>query len=229
MSTKLRVCLYSSHLDGHLPELLASIRGKIDHICHIENEGWDWSQRMTWMFKISHARPSEILIFLDPYDTLFIGNVEELTGFLEKQPLLISATKRCWPHPGKQPFYEEKNPGMASPWRYVNPGVIAGKGGDISAAIAYGMRNFPITRSVPGTPMHNQDNDQRFWTDLYLSGYGLLDYQCELSQNLAWCTKDDFGFKDGRLHNLVTGSRPHFIHAAANTWYHIPKELLPWA
>ena len=229
---KLRVCCFSDYLDGNLPELMKSIRGKIVHIVHMESEGWDWTVRVEWQLKICQTYPEDILIFLDSYDCLFIGDVDELKDLLEKllgeNTMLLSTTKNCWPHPGKRPYYEAKDPTITSPWRYVNGMGPTGKGHVLAKALKFGIERFPIKKCIPGIPIHNQEDvDQRFWTDIYLSGYGTLDHQCEMSQNLAHMKEGDLGFKDKRLINTITGSRPHFLHAAAGSWIEIPDELLP--
>lgn len=175
-----------------------------------------------WQLAMATKCPNETLIIVDAYDTLFVGDADQLESMLEGEQLVYCASKVCWPDRDKESCYS----GDHSLWRYLNGSVMAGKGFTIRKAIEWGLEHAPIKPPVnDGRLIYHEDNDQRFWTDVYLHGYGSLDTNCEIFQNLACIKDEEFALVDGKFLNTVTATNPQFIHAAAHTWNLIPKEL----
>jgi hypothetical protein len=206
---------------------MKSLEGKIPVDMHIETGPFKWGDVVDFELRQARRYPKDNLIFTDAYDFLFIGDPEGVDEIISKQDLLLQSTVSCWPDEDKVPDYEYRNPDETSPWRYVSGCGGIGKGEDIAAAIEYGLKIYPVREPEPGKHLWAQDNDQRFWTSLYLDGWGNLDTRCEMTQNLHGVKAGNLELRDGKLHNLVTDSYPQFIHASAGTWKHIPKELIP--
>jgi hypothetical protein len=218
----LKLITYCNKLDRELPQLLKSIDGKIPYECHIISGKFTWNGVVDWLYGMTRKYSEDTLIVVDAYDTLFVGDPEELGDLSGVERLTFCASKVCWPDPEKACRY----PCNDSPWKYLNGGVMIGNGQAIHQAIEWGWRQYPILpASRHASMIFFEDNDQRFWTDLYLDGYGSLDTQCEIFQNLVGIEAGDVAVVDGRFTNLITETRPHFIHAAARTWNLIPKEL----
>jgi hypothetical protein len=230
----IRAIIYGNRLFTELHILMKSMRrGRLPFIINIESSPYQFQWRHVVEHQLMMARryPDDILVCVDAYDYLFLGEVEELEALLSKHSLLLPSSPSCWPHPAKAEAYELKQKeikGIKGHWRWVNGSGPAGRGREIEAAILYGLEHFPISeRHIKTDSVLGYDCNQRFWTDLYLAGWGEVDWKCELSQVIFKSQPGELGYKDGRLHNLVTGSKPQFIHAASQTWESIPKELLP--
>jgi hypothetical protein len=206
---------------------MKSLEGKIPVDMHIETGPFRWSNVLDFELRQARRYPNDLLIFTDAYDMLFVGDADEVEEIVSRQDLLLQSSAVCWPEELNKTLYNVKNPHETSPWRYVSGGGEIGRGQEIEAAIEYGLKHCPIQEPVKGVHLWKQDNDQRFWTDLYLAGWGKLDTRCEMAQSLYKARPGQLEIRNGRLHNLVTGSKPQFIHAAGGTWNNIPKELIP--
>ena len=170
---------------------------------------FSWKKLVDWEYALAKTYPKALIAFCDAWDMLYFGSRKEFEDVVGAQPLLLHAEKLCWPHPEKVALY----PPHASPWRYVNGTGPAGTGAAIAEVIEYGMEHFPLVEGTKDVHDVTQDNDQRFFTDIYLAGYGTLDTDCRLSQSLVQTANGEFAVKGGRLMNKVTGSRPLFVHA----------------
>ena len=217
------VLTYCNKIDRKLPELLRSLEGKVPYECHIVSGEFTWDKVVQWQLEMTLRYATETLIFVDAYDTLFVGDPSRLEELVSGEDIVYCADKRCWP----DETLSHRFPDVDSPWRYLNGSVMAGKGAKIHNAIQLGLATAPIKPMVnDGRSIYYQDNDQRFWIDVYLRGRGGLDTECQVFQNLSAIEDSDFRVKRGRFYNTVTGTYPQFIHAAAKTWWLIPKELL---
>jgi hypothetical protein len=218
----MKLLTYCNKWDRELPFLLDSIEGKIPYECHIVSGEFTWAKIVDWQLEVTRKYSEEDLILVDAYDTLFVGDVEKLEDLIRRENLVYCADKHCWPDSSRASSYPDQ---PASPWRYLNGGVMVGKGWAIHGALHWGTSYSPIKPMREGLNIYHQDNDQRLWTDVYLQGYGSLDSQCEIFQNLSDIKDSDFRLKRGRFYNTVTKTYPQFLHAAAHTWRLIPKEL----
>lgn len=218
----MKLLTYCNRLDRELPYLLQSIEGKIPYECHIVSGEFTWAKTVEWQLEMTKKYLEETLIFVDAYDTLFVGDVDRLEDLISREGLVYCADKHCWPDESRASQYPDM---PKSPWHYINGGVKVGYGHSIHNALQWGLGHSPIKPMVNGVDIYHQDNDQRLWTDIYLQGYGALDSQCEIFQNLSDIKDSDFRMKRGRFYNTVTETYPQFLHAASHTWRLIPKEL----
>jgi hypothetical protein len=221
--TVLRVLAYCDVAGEHTPTFENSLRGKIDYEIEIAGGDFTWTKRVEWELDMARKYEDEILIFTDAWDTLFLGGTDELEEKISDGYIRHCASKVCWPHPWKEKLYHPNE----SPWRFCNGQGPSGLGASIAMAIEHGLKHYPIQdKPKKGREIHNQDNDQRFWTDVYLDGFGQIDYNCDIYQNLSRLEDGELAvISGGRIKNMVTGGRPHFLCAAAGTWQYIPEEL----
>jgi hypothetical protein len=76
---------------------------------------------------LEKLQPDEIVLFSDGYDTLFIGNEDEILERYEKvtdyKTVLIAAEINCYP----ASLFAEKYPKVEGPYKYVNSGGFIGR------------------------------------------------------------------------------------------------------
>lgn len=166
---------------------------------------FSWRRLLLWEQDFAKRHPTETIVFVDAWDFLMVGTREELEAITGGVDILYHAEARCWPEPHKLDFY----PPSPTPYRFVNGTGPAGRGEAIADAISYGMAHFPITGDESSI---FADNDQRFFTDLFLRGFGQIDYFSRLSVQLNAVGLEEFHIERKRLHLLPTDSHPIFIH-----------------
>ena len=130
-----------------------------------------------------------------------------------------------WPEPHKADAYTaaEDLMGVTPPTRnrFVNGTGPCGFGYEIERAISYGIREWPI-RGIQSSIF--ADNDQRFWTDCFLAGFGAIDYHSKLSVSLNAVERSEFAILEHRL-VLNSGITPAFVHANGASRRHYAAEL----
>jgi hypothetical protein len=168
---------------------------------------FSWRKMILWEQEIAEAHSSELVVFVDAWDFLFLGSRDDLFEVVAPHTLLFHSDSCCWPQPQKMDDYPAAT--LTQRWRYVNGTGPAGQGSIIADAISYGMARFPI---VGDESSIFADNDQRFWTDVYLSGLGDVDVNCKLSQSMQGA-ESAVVIEGSRVRNTITGSRPQFLHA----------------
>ena len=166
---------------------------------------FSWNALLMWEGMLAAEHPEDTLVFVDAWDFLFTGDAKELAALTDRHELLFHSEAVCWPEPHKADLY----PPCKTPWRYVNGTGPAGKGYAIAEAIEYGLTHFPIRGEEYDICA---DNDQRFWTDVYLSGRGVVDTACELSVSMNAVYRSQFEPVGRRLYLKETGSTPAFVH-----------------
>ena len=175
---------------------------------------FSWRQLVLWEYAVAASYPKALIAFCDAWDMLYFGSRREFEEVVGAQPLLFHADRECWPDSRKaEATLSRQLVKDLSRWNYVNGTGPAGTGAAIAEAIQYGLEHFPILDDSADVHDTTKDNDQRFYTDVYLAGFGALDTQCRLSQSLVAIRGDEFRVTDGRLLNKITGTRPLFAHA----------------
>jgi hypothetical protein len=231
----LRVCAIANRIGGPEKEQLLALerslaRKGVPFIFQMESGPWLWKRKIEWELEWAKAYPRDLFVFIDAFDYLFLGELSELTEIVSAQPLLFSTDCGSVPFPDKNmvPYYDHRRK-RESKWCWLNGSGPAGTGEAIAEAIEFGLPRFPII--PPSEQWPRGGTDQWWWTLVYLNGYGVLDQQCRMTQTLYDMDNDGFwgtrslGYKDGRIHNLETGSKPQFIHANGHAWLMIPEEL----
>lgn len=144
--------------------------------------------------------------YSDAWDTFALDTMDRALSRIEdKEIILFSAERACYPHTDKAVLYPENK----SPWKYLNGG-----GWFASSKLFCEM--------VEANPLTSEDVDQVYFTDRFLSGIGKLDYNCDVFQTIAFCPDTDFA----GTNNTVTGTSPIFWHGNGHTpMSHIYKLL----
>jgi hypothetical protein len=139
--------------------------------------------------------------YSDSYDSIVLGTLEEaLSKIKDKEVILYSAERACYPHPELASQYPPHN----SPWKFLNGG-----GWFASAKLFCEMYESC-------TPTFDR-SDQEWATSNLLAGKIILDYNCDVFQTIGFCPESDFENIDGRILNTVHNTKPLFIHGNGHT------------
>jgi len=175
--------------------------------------GWDYHFiEHTWKgfgdkiletYKYLKANPDITHFFYsDAWDTMAFGTMEEaLKQIPDKDVILFSAERACYPHPDKA----EKYPYNMSPWHFLNGG-----GWFASSEL--------FCKMVDRYPLDSVTVDQVYFTDRFLDQDSEieLDYDCKVFQTIAFCPESDFDITN-KPFNTVTKSFPVFWHGNGHT------------
>lgn len=196
-----------NHTGGYFRTLQRQIRERGLWFHFQEISPFSWAALVEWELAYCRQHPGERVVFVDTEDFLMLGSAEELEAATAAQPLLFHAEARCWPEAWKADLYPKT--GAASLYRYVNGTGPAGSCDAIAEAIEWGLANCPIRGREASI---FADNDQRFFTDVYLSGRGAVDDRQLLSVQMNALGEHDFEITNGRLIVKATGTKPVFLH-----------------
>ena len=170
----------------------------------IEHEWQGFGCKILETYRYLKANPHITHFFYsDSYDTVVLGTMEEaISKILNKDIILQSAERACYPHSEKEALYPKHD----SPWHFVN-------GGGWFASVELWCK------MIECKPLTVNDVDQVYFTDRFLEGvHGMrLDYNCDVFQTIAFCPQSDFLTVGERILNTVTGSKPLFFHGNGHT------------
>ena len=221
-----------SHRSRYLPILEEQAKARGFGLVSQMIQDFSWRNYVLWTLRVAKNLPNDLLFFVGAWDTACVGDLRELRDLNLESRITLTGDTNCWPHDWKKSEYEKKAPGISSPWRYVNTGPLVGLGSKIAEAIEWGWERFPVEDKA----LWGDDNDQRFWTDLFLqSPFDItIDYRCQIGQCIQnrplaslWIEWER-GKPNvrGRMRNDVMGTHPVFIHA--NGQNDLPYQLLEW-
>uniref|UniRef100_A0A4W6D8Y3 procollagen-lysine 5-dioxygenase n=1 Tax=Lates calcarifer TaxID=8187 RepID=A0A4W6D8Y3_LATCA len=152
-----------------------------------------------------------IILTVDSYDLIFAGGPEEILRKFQQanHKVLFAAEALIWP----DKRLADKYPLVRSGKRYLNSGGIIG----------YAPY---INRIVSQWNLHDNDDDQLFYTKIYVDPLQrqtlnmTLDHKCQIFQNLNGAVDEvllKFGTDRVRVRNTVYDSLPVVIHGNGNT------------
>ncbi|MEM9556450.1 MAG: glycosyltransferase domain-containing protein [Acidobacteriota bacterium] len=153
----------------------------------------------------------ELVLFVDAYDTLFMTDLDEILAKYRAldAPFVMSAEIVRSPPEGPP---EELFPPAPTPFRFPNSGGFVAP----PAAVLRALERFDRPE------VWRTDNDQAFWSDVYLEGGSddaiRLDHGCSIFQCQWWSEQTLRPLRrplarTGRMRNRVTGARPCLFHA----------------
>jgi hypothetical protein len=138
------------------------------------------------------------IIFIDAYDVIALSTPKEVKEKIkDRSKMLVSVEKGCWP----QSDLASKYPETISEWKYINSGTY------------YAPRALFMELIEKNPPLYS-DDDQLWMTNMFLNNKDkfILDYSCEVFQCHSFVSEDDYEYKDKRVFNLKTKSKPVLIH-----------------
>lgn len=143
------------------------------------------------------------LIFVDAYDVLILSTPQEVEEKIQdRSKMLISVEAGCWPDSS----LADKYPKTEHKCKYINSG-------------SYYTPSKLFMDMFEANPPIYTDDDQLYLSLEWLNNpsIGLLDYDCKIFQSYSFIGEGEFGYNNGRLQNLKTGSQPIFIHGNGKT------------
>jgi hypothetical protein len=210
-----------------------SLHGKVEYVVHLEHQkDWHWDKLVDYQYGVAIRSMGEPLIFVDLWDSLFVGDVDELeTRITRLDKCTVQASKVLWPSTSVDDRIKRMQANVKSPWKYVNGSFVAGMGFQIAKALEYGMKHYPIKpRDLAYHPhdYEHNDNNGRMWSEVFADGMCDIDSECHISQQLNRIEPGQLSFSagTGRINNTITGGKPHFLHASNDTWGFIPEFLI---
>ncbi|XP_053198466.1 procollagen-lysine,2-oxoglutarate 5-dioxygenase 2 isoform X2 [Scomber japonicus] len=152
-----------------------------------------------------------VVLSVDSYDLIFAGGPEEILRKFQQahHKVLFAAEGLIWP----DKRLADKYPSVRSGKRYLNSGGIIG----------YAPY---INKIVTQWNLHDNDDDQLFYTKVYLDPLKreslnmTLDHKCQIFQNLNGAADEvllKFGTDRVRVRNTAYDSLPVVVHGNGNT------------
>ncbi|XP_037136122.1 procollagen-lysine,2-oxoglutarate 5-dioxygenase 2 isoform X2 [Syngnathus acus] len=152
-----------------------------------------------------------VVLFVDSYDLIFAGGPEEILRKFQQanHKVIFAAEGVIWP----DKRLADKYPSVRSGKRYLSSGGIIG----------YAPY---INRIVSQWNLHDNDDDQLFYTKIYVDPLQrdtlnmTLDHKCQIFQNLHGAINEvllKFGTNRVRVRNTAYDSLPVVVHGNGNT------------
>lgn len=180
----------------------------------------------------SGCKPEDVVMLMDAWDTVILGDVEELLAEVRKlhpDELLCGSERVCGPNHFLVGQIEQLYPDGTTPWRYPNSGGLCGPSKQM-AALLEGL----LYDTEDGAKLAAEENDQVRLHDYLLTCAGRgnpfplrLDtecrvFQCMYEEQPQW---DVENHSDSaaipRVVNRLTGTRPLVLHGNGHTgrWF----------
>ncbi|XP_063062897.1 procollagen-lysine,2-oxoglutarate 5-dioxygenase 2 isoform X1 [Engraulis encrasicolus] len=152
-----------------------------------------------------------VVLFVDSYDVVLAGAPEELLRKFQQanHRVVFAAEGLIWP----DKRLAEKYPSVRSGKRYLNSGGLIGYAPYVG-------------RIVKQWDLHDNDDDQLFYTKLYVDPQQrvnlnmTLDHKCQIFQNLNGAIDEvmlKFGTERVRVRNTMYDTLPVVVHGNINT------------
>ena len=139
---------------------------------------------------IKDKKDSDVLLFLDGYDTFISDSISEiLYRYLEfNSQIVVSSERICWPDELIAPKLKELNINQDTPYQYLNSGMYIGRIGRLKELLA--------------TPIENDEDDQFYMQREYLRNpKGIV---CDVEQYMFMTSDYSVFQKGGQLYNPIT-------------------------
>ena len=139
---------------------------------------------------IKDKKDSDILLFLDGYDTFISDSISEiLYRYLEFNSQIVFSSERiCWPDELIAPKLKELNINQSTPYQYLNSGMYIGRIGRLKELLT--------------TPIQNDEDDQFYIQREYLRNpKGIV---CDVEQYMFMTSDYSVFQRGGQLYNPIT-------------------------
>lgn len=198
---KLKVLMVATSAEPGLEKLVLSLQ-RFGYDFDILGMGKQWTGFKMKMLEVqswirNYQEDYTHILFVDAYDVLATGPITK-----QYRGIVFSCEKACWPDQEKANLYSNS----PTPYRFLNSGSYIGEIDE-------------ILKVLDNEDPQSSEDDQRFWTDAYLSAkYDIrLDCTCELFQSIAFRSDGDYLVENCEVKNLHTGNKPVIIHGNGRT------------
>ena len=139
---------------------------------------------------IKDKRDSDVILFLDGYDTFLSDHTDEIIfryiEFFHK--IVFSSERFCWPDEGYAADLKALNSNQNTPYQYLNSGMYVGRVGEL--------------KKLFSAPIKNNADDQLYVQKQYLKGK--CDIVCDVEGYIFSSSEPQITKKGGQLFNPVT-------------------------
>ena len=140
---------------------------------------------------IADKKDSDVLLFLDGYDTFLSDSLEEIsyryTEFSERA--IFSSERFCWPDERLSQELKSRNENQKTPYQYLNSGTYIARIGDL--------------KKLFSAPIKNDADDQLYVQLQYLTGEH--DIALDVEGYIFLCHEPEAYQNRGQLYNPITG------------------------
>ena len=140
---------------------------------------------------IADKKDSDVLLFLDGYDTFLSDSLEEIsyryTEFSERA--IFSSERFCWPDERLSQELKKRNENQKTPYQYLNSGTYIARIGDL--------------KKLFSAPIKNNADDQLYVQLQYLTGEH--DIALDVEGYIFLCHEPEAYQNRGQLYNPITG------------------------
>lgn len=155
---------------------------------------------------------TERIIVCDAYDIVFFGHPHGIADKCEElwgDAIVFNGEKACWPRADLSPHFPD-----TGPFRYLNSGFMCGPAKQILAVLEAMDLDAIGLDHVRADGTKSEPNDQGEFQRMFVAQPVpmVVDGSCQVSQTFSACETSEFEFKDGRVFNKVTGTRPAVGH-----------------
>lgn len=151
-------------------------------------------------FRAKRLKDDDILVFVDGYDVLQFGDLEEVERKFKTfaADLVVGSEIFCWPSPWMAHLF----PKVGTKYRFPNSGMYVGTWKAIRHMLEWDRYRLTY-------------DDQGYFQDWYLRQDQFKvaqDHDCILFQNCVFVPLTDFEYQGDRVVNKVKGTDPCFFH-----------------
>lgn len=207
-SKSLAVLAVATTVGTGFPEFLESCRRQgINPILLGYGQQWrfNWTWKLDLVAEILPSLDADLVAVVDCFDSVFVRNSGVIINRFEafQHPFVCSTQLGVWPDPDVLALH----PPSPTPYRTLNAGAFMG-----SRVYLQKILEKFWTRSDK-----TENDDQRFWTRLYLENNDILkpDYKQEI---FGSCGDTHLHYVPGSgIRNRITGSFPAHFHGNGGT------------
>ena len=139
---------------------------------------------------LKDKRDSDVLLFLDGYDTFLSDRTDEIISrYMEfSQDIVFSSERFCWPDEGLASDLRAANVNQDTPYQYLNSGMYIGRVGAL--------------RKLFEKPIENWEDDQLYVQKEYLTGNHSI--ACDVEGYIFSCHEPEVVKRGHQLYNPIT-------------------------
>ena len=139
---------------------------------------------------IQDKKDSDVLLFLDGYDTFLSDSTDEIISrYIEfSHSIVFSSERFCWPDEGLASEIKALNTDQNTPYQYLNSGMYVGRIGELKKLLS--------------APIENYEDDQLYVQKQLLKGK--CDIVCDVEGYMFNTHEPQISKKNGQLFNPIT-------------------------
>ena len=139
---------------------------------------------------IQDKKDSDVLLFLDGYDTFLSDSTDEIISrYIEfSHSIVFSSERFCWPDEGLASEIKALNGDQNTPYQYLNSGMYVGRIGELKKLFAESIENY--------------EDDQLYVQKQLLKGK--CDIVCDVEGYMFNTHEPQISKKNGQLFNPIT-------------------------